>query len=379
VARIRRNLIRKARMLRDRAHNELVEVKERYGLLDPIQILPYRGYGTAGQLQLRGRVLEDEGITRGAVRSSGWQNLGNMYRRFASDEIAGARLRARFGGETVETETDGEGYFALRFAPRAPLPADTDWHAIELELLDPRLPKQGPVRATGQVLVPPPDAAFGVISDIDDTIIHTAVTDLLMMARIVLLNSAQTRAPFPGVAAFYHALRAGGDGGGRNPIFYVSNSPWNLYDLLDEFLVVHGLPAGPLVLQDWGRAAAQLSGTTLPKRKLARISLLLALYPDLPFVLIGDSGEHDPEIYRQVARQHPGQIRAIYIRHAGSDRRAREVADIAAELEGVGVPLLVARDTVTLAWHAAALGLIAPHSLPTISGDAEHDRAKPLR
>ena len=97
------------------------------------------------------------------------------------------------------------------------------------------------------MLVPAPQAQFGVISDIDDTVVHSNVTSKLRMILTVALSNARTRKPFKGVAAFYRALHAG-----VNPVFYVSKSPWNLYAPLVEYLEVQGLPLGPLLLRDFG-------------------------------------------------------------------------------------------------------------------------------
>jgi phosphatidate phosphatase APP1 len=180
------------------------------------------------------------------------------------------------------------------------------------------------------------------------------------MARIVLLSNAHTRLPYEGVADFYRALQLGPSGEDFNPIFYVSSSPWNLYDMLEDFLDVHGVPAGPIFLKDW-------SPTTLrdhDRHKLGVIHTLLATYPDLPFVLIGDSGERDPEIYRQIVREYPGRVRAIYIRDVTSGERDATVHAIAAELKEVGVEMLLTADTVEAAEHAAKRGLISSKALP---------------
>jgi len=163
-------------------------------------------------------------------------------------------------------------------------------------------------------------------------------------------------------AAFYDALQRGPEGQAYNPIFYVSSSPWNIYDLLEDFLDVHGVPAGPLFLKDW-------SLTVLGKHrdhKLGIIRRLLATYPELPFVLIGDSGEEDPEIYSQAVREHPGRIRAIYIRDVTTAARDAEVRAIAEEVRGLGVEMVLAPDTAVAAEHAASIGLIAPDSVPEI-------------
>jgi phosphatidate phosphatase APP1 len=126
---------------------------------------------------------------------------------------------------------------------------------------------------------------------------------------------------------------------------------------------VHGLPAGPLFLKDW-------SPTTLGKHhdhKLGIIRTLLGTYPDLPFVLIGDSGEEDPEIYRQAVAEHPGRIEAVFIRDVTSDERDAEVREIAAEVEKMGTPMFAVPDSATAAEHAASMGLVSPDAPGRVS------------
>ena len=332
-------------------------IKRRYGLLGRFEILPYRGHGTDRQLFLRGRVLEDTGVSRSMQDDTLWENLRNTARRFASDEIAHARVRATFGDTEAHTVADEEGFFDVRLDLDSPPDAAKDWHDLHIELLHPHSPGGKTVRNTGRVLVPL-RAKFGVISDLDDTVVRSSATNVLKMAWIVLRNNAHTRLPFEGVAAFYEALRRGPEDGLENPIFYVSSSPWNLYDLLEDFLDVHGVPAGPLFLKDW-------SPTTLGKHrdhKLGIIRTLLGTYPDLPFVLIGDSGEEDPEIYHQAVVEHPGRIEAIYIRDVTSAERDAAVQMVAAKVAELGTTMVTVRDSATAAEHAASAGLISPNA-----------------
>jgi phosphatidate phosphatase APP1 len=328
-------------------------LKRRFGLLDPFEIMPYRGHGTPHELYLKGRVLEERGITSSGQYDTVWDNLRNMARRFASDEVPGARVRASFGELTVEAVADEEGFFDVRFELPEPLTGSAGWLPVELELLHPASPGGGPVRSTGRVLVPS-GARLGIISDIDDTVVRSSATNAMKMAWVVLLNNAYTRLPFEGVGAFYEALRRGTDGRAKNPIFYVSSSPWNIYDVLENFLDVHDVPEGPLFLKDW-------SPTVLGKHrghKLGIIRTLLGTYPDLPFVLIGDSGEEDPEIYSQVVREQPGRVRAVYIRDVTSAERDAEVRAIAEEVRKLGVEMVPVPDTASAAEHAASAGLI---------------------
>ena len=350
-----------ARVVEERFDALRFRLKRRFGLLDPFEILPYRGHGTPQDLFLKGRVLEESGISRAGQNDTLWHNLRNMARRFASDEVAGARVRATFRGLEAETVADKEGFFEVHFRLPELLEGPSDWHPVGLELLSPASPGGGAARSTGQVLVPH-GARFGIISDIDDTVMHSSATNVLKMAWIVLRNNAHTRLPFEGVAAFYRALQLGPDGASFNPIFYVSSSPWNIYDVLEDFLDVHGVPAGPLFLKDWSLSVMNKHRA----HKLEVIRTLLATYPGLPFVLIGDSGEEDPEIYLQTVREHPGRVRAVYIRDVTSAERDTEVHTIADEARGLGTPMIPVADTATAAEHAASLDLIAPDAVAGI-------------
>jgi phosphatidate phosphatase APP1 len=357
----RRMLLSAANAAEQRFDRLRFEAKRRLGLLDPFEILPYRSYGTQRELFLKGRVLEERGITRSGQHATVWNNLRNMARRFASDEVPGARVRASFKGREVETRADEEGFFEVRLELAEPLTCPAGWHPVELELLHPPSPRRGPVRSTGQVLVPA-GARFAVVSDIDDTVVRSSATNTLRMAWIVLLNNAHTRLPFAGVNVFYEALQRGTEGRDLNPIFYVSSSPWNIYDLLEDFLDVHGVPAGPLFLKDWSLSVLGKHRT----HKLGIIRRLLSTYPNLPFVLIGDSGEEDPEIYLQTVREHPGRIRAIYIRDVTSDERDAEVQAIAREARSLGTEMVPITDTAAAAEHAASIELIAPDAVAVV-------------
>jgi phosphatidate phosphatase APP1 len=338
-------------------------LKRRIGRLGPLEILPYRGYGTPGELFLKGRVLEAVSLAPSNAGDSRRRNLRNMVRRFSSSEVPYARVRASYGRHELEVVADEEGFFDLRLGlEEQPPEGDTSWYPVEIELLWPRTKEGNRVRATGSVLVPA-GARFGVVSDLDDTVVRSSATDLLKMARITLLSNAHTRLPFEGVAAFYRALQLGPGGEDFNPIFYVSSSPWNLYDLLEDFLDVHGVPAGPLFLKDW----SPMTLRDHDRHKLDIIRTLLATYPDLPFVLIGDSGERDPEIYRRIVHEHPGRVRAVYVRDVTMKERDDAVHTIADELRSLGVEMLLVTDTAEAARHAAERCLIAPGALPVFT------------
>ena len=237
------------------------------------------------------------------------------------------------------------------------------WHSLDLAL---DLSASCAVPSSvSQVFVPSPHAAFGVISDLDDTVLQSEVTTFVRAARLVLLENAHTRLPFPGVAAFYRALHQGVPGAPANPIFYVSSSPWNLYDVIVEFLDAREIPAGPMLLRDWDLTSA-LAGNVGHKSLLIRE--ILDAYPWMKFILVGDSGQEDPEIYAKIVAEYPGRILAIYIRDVSrSVGRSESIALLAEQVAVAKSTLILAPDTLTVARHAAAQGWIDASRLDEIA------------
>ena len=325
-------------------------------------IVPYLGYGTAGRLALEGRVLDDALVPDAQDGDSRWRNLVRFWRRLESDEVPGARLRASFGGVSAEALTDAEGYFRIDLMP--PAPVAPGWHNVELELLAPRTG----VHATGRVMVPSPQARFGVISDIDDTVVPSGATRKVSMVVRLALSNARTRKPFAGVGAFYRALHAD-----VNPFVYLSKSPWNLYAPLVELFTLQKLPEAPLLLRDYGPQVLRRS----EGHKIMHIERVLETYAALPFVLIGDSGEEDPEIYSEAVRRHPDRIKVIYIRSVHPDpARIGAVQRLIEEVRPTGCQLVLVPDTGFAAAHAAGEGLIQPSALPDILEEVRLDNSR---
>ena len=334
---------------------------------DPYHIVGYRGYATDHRVLLLGRVLQNEGQSEPEPSHSKLRNLVAMLKRLESDPLPFAQVRARLPGGDRELIADDEGFIRYWVALDAPPPSG--WGSIPLELHDPA----GGVSSAGRALylTPPASAAFGIISDMDDTVLQSHVTDFIRAARMVLLENARTRLPFPGVAAFYRALQEGGTGGAGNPIFYVSSSPWNLYDVVEEFLEAQQIPAGPLLLRDWDLGLSVLRNAAY---KTGVIREILTAYPSLPFILVGDSGQEDPEIYADIVATHPGRILAAYIRSVRQDpERSPAIRDLAERVSRGGSTLVLADDTLAVARHAAAHGWIRDSMLSEIGEEKRAD------
>jgi len=377
MADLKETLLMLSKQIANKFDDLVFDLRQRLNLFQPLQIITYRSYGTVNRLYVKGRVIADKGISSPADTDNLLHNILNMYKRFESDEIPNARLRILFEDQESLVTTDEEGYFVINLAPKNPLHLDDIWHHITVELLEAPISVPEGLQARAEILVPPPDAEYGIISDIDDTIIKTDATDLITMSGNVFLHNARTRLPFAGVAAFYKSLQLGRNGKRNNPFFYVSSSPWNLYDLLHDFLDINEIPAGPLLLRDIGIETNKLFKSDHMGHKFKEIENILVTYPQLNFVLIGDSGQEDPVIYREVVKKYSTRILAIYIRDVQLPERAKIAVEISEELKKGKVEMLLVENTVLAAEHAARTGLIFSDALPAIEEDKEKDKRTP--
>jgi phosphatidate phosphatase APP1 len=339
-------------------------------------IAAYQGYADAKAVRISGRVLANR-ASGGPLDDDGWwDNLVNTWQRWESDEVPGAAVHLRFRDQEHRVVADDEGYYEASFEL-----SEADHDSLLWLEAEARAGIDGSeVRATHDILVPPRNAAFGIISDLDDTVVHTGITSLLLAAKLTFLENAKTRKPLDGVAKLYDSLQHGTAGKRSNPIFYISSSPWNLYDLLVDFLRLNEIPAGPLMLRDLGLDATKFIKEKGHGHKQRKALGLLEAYPELPFVLIGDSGQEDPVIYADIAAEHPGRILAIYIRDIDPDHdtvfdnavhRARERAD------ALGVPMILAKDSLMITEHAQRTGLIPPSALGEVIDEIEKDQSRP--
>ncbi|HVL58269.1 MAG TPA: phosphatase domain-containing protein [Burkholderiaceae bacterium] len=339
---------------------------------DPV-VLTHVGHVIDRTLMFGGRVVRKGPLLPADESDTRWRNLRRMARLFVASKVRGARVRAHFAGAQCEAVTDDQGYFDVELelpeAPGGPL-----WQHAEVELVGPAPLERYRVRARAQVMVHPLNAQYAVISDIDDTVVATNVTNKLKMLATVLLSNAHTRLPFKGVAAFYRALEDG-RGGEHNPIFYVSNGPWNLHDVLVEFFELNRIPLGPIYLRDFG-VHLVLSPGPPGSNKIDRIEHLMRVFPPVPVILIGDSGEHDPEIYARIAESYPQRVRAIYIRcvHSAASRRA-ELEALVSKVGALGIDFVLAGDSEQAARHAAARGFIRPEALQDIHAEKQKDES----
>jgi phosphatidate phosphatase APP1 len=339
-----------------------------------MRLCAYRGYATRDRVFVSGRVLASKSPTEHRDGESLWQTLRDTYRRFKTDEVPNVAVSIRFDGDERTTVTDGEGYYDLEL-PRREQSNET-WLTATA-----RCTFRGEeISAAHEIVAPTSDAQFGIISDLDDTVIETNMTKLLTAAKLTFIGNAKTRKPLEGVAALYASLGGGTLGRPVNPIFYASSSPWNLYDLLCDFMELNEIPKGPIFLRDWGIDRTKFIAPRGHREKLERALKIMADFPELPFVLVGDSGQHDAGLYAEAATLHPDRIKAIYIRDVDPataterDDHVREHIKTAAQH---GVPMLLAPDSNAMAHHAAELGLISARKEAAVQIEVAKDHERP--
>ncbi len=293
---------------------------------DPLVVVPYRGFASQEKFFLKGRVLENEGVFEGKSESQ-IRNLMDTLRRFESDEVANAKLLVELLGSEHHVTTDEEGYFTLERNWDSPLsPMENRWLAATARLVESEgglLPTEA---APVEILLPSENASFGIISDIDDTVLQTHVTSRfkLKMLYATLFKDSHQRLPMEGIPELLRALEKGGDQLRENPVFYVSDSPWNIYDLIVEFMALQNLPKGPILLRDYGLQMLKRNADK-PIHKIESFRQIMKMYPNLPFVMLGDTASKDADYYLQMAEEFSDRVLAIYIRETRDTKNARRI------------------------------------------------------
>jgi phosphatidate phosphatase APP1 len=282
------------------------------------------GDATPDGLVLRGRVLSHLRRVEPEPDQSRWMNLRQMAALFVTDEVAGVAVSG--GGATATS--DAEGYVTLR----VPGSFEPGWTtvAVTIDGQDEAVPFHA--------RIPAPGAAHMTISDIDDTMIETGAHNLARNIWTTFTGTASTRQAHADAVDLMEAMTEGG----ANPVFYVSSSPWNLHDFLEEVFRHGGVPRGPMFLRDLGiteEGVGEGHGT----HKGRAIDTILAANPGLDAYLVGDSGQHDAIVYRDAVRRHPGRILGVALREPAPGEGVDDELAFA-EIEALGVPCHHASD-----------------------------------
>ncbi|ASW57582.1 ACP synthase [Plantactinospora sp. KBS50] len=259
------------------------------------QIIAYTGYGGCGWARVMGRVLLSRIETRAPRRPEklrGW-------RSFATLPAKHTPVLIEAGGRRHEARTDRSGVLDVRVEGTF----EPGWAAVRIGTAD-ASPVEAPIRVLD------PEVRFGILSDIDDTVMVTALPRPLLAAWNTFVLDEHARMAVPGMAVLFERLATSHPG---SPVFYLSTGAWNVAPTLSRFLSRHLYPAGPLLLTDWGPTADRWfrSGKEHKRATLARLS---REFPEVRWLLIGDDGQHDQEIYAEFAAAHPQNVAGVAIR-----------------------------------------------------------------
>jgi len=285
--------LHRAALAEDRVHAVLDRRLRRRGW--QVAIVPYTGYGAPGWVRVMARVLltrPASGQPRRPAKVRGWRSFFTLPAKDTPVTI-------EVGDRRHETRSDRGGYVdCLVEAALEP-----GWAMLRLSVGD-----SEPVETTVRVV--DPAVTFGIVSDVDDTVMVTALPRPLLAAWHTFVLDEHARMAVPGMAVLYERITTAHPGAA---VFYLSTGAWNVAPALNRFLARHLYPAGPLLLTDWGPTNDRWfrSGRAHKRATLARLA---REFPHMRWLLVGDDGQHDEEIYAEFAAMHPDNVAAIAIR-----------------------------------------------------------------
>ena len=309
-------------------------------------VVPYTGYGSTEWVRVLCRVLlsrpiaADEPSKRRRKRRE--QGIRG-WRSFTSVPVGDVPVVIEVGGERIEVLADRGGVVDTR----VPVALAPGWHRATLHT-EGAEPVEAPIWIVGT------EVDFGIISDVDDTVMVTALPRPFVAFWNTFVLDEHARIPTPGMAVLYERLVRAHPGA---PVIYPSTGAWNVAPTLTRFLSRNLYPAGPLLLTDWGPTHDRLfrSGRAHKEENLRRLA---EEFPDVRWLLIGDDGQHDEEHYANFAAEHPGRVAAVAIRELSTGEAVLAGGRSKAEQHGADVPWVSASDGSTLADKLGEHGLL---------------------
>jgi phosphatidate phosphatase APP1 len=277
-------------------------------------VVIYPAITNGSTVAIEGRVIERKNKPGPTFTDRRRDNLSRTMDLMTNNERKHYPITVKLGAREWQLTTDQEGYFRIKADGIDELAPG--WHVVTGHTA------QG--EGTGELLVVPVTNTQGIISDIDDTVQVTEVNSKTrMMANTFMLNPLQ-RQVVPGIVPFYHQLAHANAQPELAPIIYLSASPRQLHTNINLFLTHNNFPRGVLITKRVTDDNTSEPITDQVAYKSAKIEFILAQLPGIRFTLVGDDGEHDPEIYAAIQQRFPERVATIWIRHVNPDpKRAR--------------------------------------------------------
>jgi len=326
-------------------------------LSDQPTVKVYHGFGHTKQLHVFGQVLALSPLPRKRYRKNIWTNSFALLRSFMVKPIPCALLRLKWKNIWVYANSEDDGFFKFDLEPDATKNV-TGWQEVQVEMVGDRNSEKVIAKGNGLIYFPPANR-FGCISDIDDTFLISHSSHLLKRLYVLLTQNAHSRKPFEGVVRHYQLLsQAGSTPEKPNPFFYVSSSEWNLYDFIVEFARKNELPAGIYLLNQLKKFSQLLkTGQGKHSGKFTRIVRIMESFPQMRFILLGDSSQRDPYIYASIVEHFPQQVHAVYIRDIYKKNK-KNVVEVLTKIEQAGIPCCFFSHSKEAILHSRKIGLI---------------------
>ncbi|PPH22547.1 App1 family protein [Rathayibacter toxicus] len=289
-------VLHRAARLEDRLHAFRRRRVIRKGYLP--RVIPYTGYGTTEQVRVLARVLYTRPAGPGDQEVRPVEGVRG-WRSFTSVFVNGAVVSVEAEGQRHEIVADRGGVIDANL----PITLESGWHTITLTTA-------GSEAVEAPVFIVRPEARLGVVSDVDDTVMVTALPRPFIAAWNTFVLDEHARRPTPGMAVFLDRFARQHEG---SPVIYLSTGAWNVAPALTRFLSRNLYPPGALLLTDWGPTHDRWfrSGK---QHKEVNLRRLASEFPEVRWLLVGDDGQHDEEIYSDFAREYPDRVAAIAIR-----------------------------------------------------------------
>lgn len=307
-------------------------------------VTPFPGYGGDGWVRVLGRVLI---LPRVRTTETGTYARVRGWRSFLGVPIGHAQVEIRAAGHTHTVTADEGG--VIDTVIEADL--EPGWQTVTLTV-------EGRKPVDARVFIVGPDVRFGVVSDVDDTVMVTALPRPLIAFWNSFVVDEHARLPVPGMAVLLERLAREQAGA---PVVYLSTGAWNVTPTLTRFLSRHLFPQGAMLLTDWGPTHDRWfrSGR---EHKLTNLRRLATEFPQVKWLLIGDDGQHDDAIYTKFTQEHPDSVAAVAIRRLSPTEAVlaggRNSVD---DHSAAGVPWVTASDGAGLLDRLTDVGVISHH------------------
>lgn len=297
-------------------------------------VVAFTGYGTVRNVRILARVLFVRDRPQ-AANVRGW-------RSFVSVPMRNAEVRVRVGSTETMLRADRGGVIDATIE----VSLEPGWHNITFSTED------GP-ESTAPVVIVADSVQTGIISDVDDTVMVTMLPRPLLAAWNTFVLDEHARIPTAGMAVLYERMLTKHPG---TPVVYLSTGAWNVAPTLRRFLSRNLFPPGPLLLTDWGPTHDRWfrSGRAHKEENLRRLA---AEFPNVRWLLVGDDGQHDIELYRQFAAEQPDRVLAIAIREM-TGGEAVLAGGRAEHVRDSPVPIVFGPDGASLGEQLGRLGLL---------------------